>query len=636
MKKLKKILLFIILFTLMNSVVYFIGTLNEEQRIQVALNTHLAKVETHYKILLHHQKITADAVYMSTVNKKKVINILSQIEKADSKKLDILREELFQFLQDKYKILKSKGVLQYHFVLPNNIVFLRMHKPSKFGDDLSKIRYSFAYTNKTHKQVHGFEQGKTTHGFRNIYPIYDDKKHYLGSIDVAFSSEFLQNYLTKVSKIHTHFLIHKKVFDTKAWNRDDMVFKYRQSIEHPNYMMSLLNSSDKNKHLIDDFQKVLLIKKKIYENMNKNKPFSLNTMDRCEKKSIVISFYPIKNIKEKKVVAWIVSYDYDDFIDMTFMMDFYIRSITFFVFLVLFYFAYRVFNQKEILDIQVKKKTKELAESKAELQYLNKNLKLTIEHEVKKNHEKDRLLFQQSKMASMGEMIGNIAHQWRQPIAVISMWANNIIADVDMDEIDNDNLRKYANNINTQTKHLSETIDDFRNFFSPNKEKSTFIIKESIDKTMNLLSASFKSHSIEIVKDIADIEVTTLENELTQAMLNIIKNAKDVLIVLPRDTLKLIFINVYQKDDFVNIEIIDNGGGVSADILEKVFEPYFTTKHKSQGTGIGLYMTEAIITKHLHGEIDVDNYSYSYKNQSYTGARFIIKLPLDIKSVLKK
>ena len=119
-------------------------------------------------------------------------------------------------------------------------------------------------------------------------------------------------------------------------------------------------------------------------------------------------------------------------------------------------------------------------------------------------------------------------------------------------------------------------------------------------------------------------------------MLNIFKNAKDVLTSFDIKNKRFIFINIYKEREKAIIEIFDNGGGVSENILEKVFEPYFTTKHKSQGTGIGLYMTEAIITKHLHGEIDVDNYSYSYKNQSYTGARFIIKLPLDIKLLLKK
>ena len=628
MKKTKTIFLFILLFIVMNSIVYIIGALNEKQRVQVALNTHLKQIKTQYKILLYHQQITANAAYQSTINIKKVITILSKVEKADTKERAKLRQQLFKILQKKYKILKSKGVLQYHFVLPNNIVFLRMHKPTKFGDDLSKVRYSFSYTNRTHKQIHGFEQGRTTHGFRNVYPIFDENKHYLGALDIAFSSEFLQNYLTNIGKIHTHFLVKKKVFTVKAWKRDDMIFKYIQSQEHPDYMMSLINGSKTKKHLIDNFQRLSILKNKIYKNMNNKKPFSLNTMDKKKKKSIVISFYPIKNIKDKEVVAWIVAYTYDSFIDMTLKIDFYMRTVSFFIFLILFYFAYRVFNQKEILDIKVQKKTKELAKSKAELQYLNENLKITVTNEVHKNQEKDRLLFQQSKMASMGEMIGNIAHQWRQPIAVISMWANNIIADIDMDEIEKKNLKKYATNINLQTKYLSQTIDDFRNFFSPNKEKSKFTLKNSINKTMNLLSASFKSHNITVIQEIEDIEVVTLENELTQAILNIIKNAKDVLVLSLKDKTKLIFIKIYLKNNFIIIEIIDNGGGIPNDIIDKVFEPYFTTKHKSQGTGIGLYMTESIVTKHLNGQISVENYSYQYKNKNYIGAKFMIKLPL--------
>ncbi len=257
---------------------------------------------------------------------------------------------------------------------------------------------------------------------------------------------------------------------------------------------------------------------------------------------------------------------------------------------------------------------------------INKDLKLKIKEEVNKNQEKDRLLFQQSKMASMGEMIGNIAHQWRQPISIISMWANNIIMDIDMEEVENESLRKYAININDQTKHLSQTIDDFRNFFSPNKNKEKFALKSSIDKTMSLLSASFKTHEIEVIKNIEDVEIVSLENELMQAILNIIKNAKDVLVALPKDSRKLIFIDIYKRDSKVVIEIKDNAGGVPLDIIEKIFEPYFTTKHKSQGTGIGLYMTESIISKHLDGELLVENCEYEYEGKNYTGALFSIVL----------
>ncbi|QOY54825.1 sensor histidine kinase [Candidatus Sulfurimonas marisnigri] len=278
-------------------------------------------------------------------------------------------------------------------------------------------------------------------------------------------------------------------------------------------------------------------------------------------------------------------------------------------------------------SIKLKKINMELEKATYELSKFSKELEKRVKEEVKENKEKDKLVSQQSKMAAMGEMIGNIAHQWRQPIAIISMWANNIIADIDMGNIKNEELRKYANSINMQTQHLSQTIDDFRNFFTPNKEKSIFTLRSSVDKTMSLLTASFKTHSIELIEDIEDIEIVALENELTQAILNIIKNAKDVLETRPDGSRKLIFINVYKKDSKAIIEIKDSGGGIADNIIDKVFEPYFTTKHKSQGTGIGLYMTESIITKHLHGEITAENSEYEYKGKHYKGAVFAISLP---------
>ncbi len=240
---------------------------------------------------------------------------------------------------------------------------------------------------------------------------------------------------------------------------------------------------------------------------------------------------------------------------------------------------------------------------------------------------KERLLFQQSKMASMGEMIGNIAHQWRQPISTISMWANNMLIDIEIDEVNNDDLITYANNINEQTEYLSKTIDDFRNFFIPNKEKTTFTLKDNVNKAIELLSASFKTHKIEVIKTIEDISITSFENELTQAILNIIKNAKDILITLPKERKRLIFIDIYQKDNMTFIEIKDNAGGIPKDVINKIFEPYITTKNKSLGTGIGLYMTESIITKHLNGKIFVKNINYKYDGKLYTGAKFNIIVP---------
>jgi len=138
--------------------------------------------------------------------------------------------------------------------------------------------------------------------------------------------------------------------------------------------------------------------------------------------------------------------------------------------------------------------------------------------------------------------------------------------------------------------------------------------------------ASFKTHNIEVIENIQKIEITALENELMQAILNIVKNAKDILITMPQEKRRLIFINIYKQNKNIVIEIKDNGGGIPKDIIDKVFEPYFTTKHKSQGTGIGLYMTESIITKHLHGEVNVENIEYVYEDKKYVGALFKIVL----------
>ncbi len=257
----------------------------------------------------------------------------------------------------------------------------------------------------------------------------------------------------------------------------------------------------------------------------------------------------------------------------------------------------------------------------------NAILEEKIKEAIEKNSQIESKLYQAERLASIGEMIGNIAHQWRQPLAIISMWANNIVADVDMEEVENENLRKYSNNIVEQTKRLSQTIEDFRGFFAPNKEKNKFLLEKSIEKIITLLSASFKAHNIEIIKDIEDIQITALENELIQSILNIMKNAKDVLLTLAKDKKRLIFIKTYQKQNIAVIEIKDSGEGISEEIIKKIFEPYFTTKHKFQGTGVGLYMVESIVTKHLGGKISVQNLEYEYEDKKYKGAKFIIEIP---------
>ena len=244
--------------------------------------------------------------------------------------------------------------------------------------------------------------------------------------------------------------------------------------------------------------------------------------------------------------------------------------------------------------------------------------------------EKERMLFQQSKMASMGEMLGNIAHQWRQPLSVISVAAGAVKLGHEYEGTYGEKeIIDFLDSINNSTQYLSETIDDFRNFFTQDIENNDFDCVNAINKTLKLLSSDFKYKEINIIfKRIESDNIFASENEFKQVMMNIFNNAKYVLLEKVLDEKKYIFIDVYIEGSYINIDVVDNAGGIDENIIDKIFEPYFTTKHKSIGTGIGLYMVEEILTKHMNGEISAINENYIYEDLPYKGAKFSIKIPI--------
>jgi len=242
--------------------------------------------------------------------------------------------------------------------------------------------------------------------------------------------------------------------------------------------------------------------------------------------------------------------------------------------------------------------------------------------------EKESILINQSKMASLGEMIGNIAHQWRQPLSIISSSATGLKLQKEYSTIDDDTLISALDNINDTTKFLSQTIDDFQDYLKKDKEKTNFNLALNINKVLNILKANFENHEINIILKIEkELSLYTYENELKQVILNILNNSKDAIKnFLPNK--KYIEISAFSRDDFTHIIVIDNGGGVDLNIINKVFEPYFTTKHKKQGTGLGLYMTHKIITESMNGEIYMENTTYTFDGLEYTNcAKTTIKIP---------
>jgi signal transduction histidine kinase/HAMP domain-containing protein len=280
----------------------------------------------------------------------------------------------------------------------------------------------------------------------------------------------------------------------------------------------------------------------------------------------------------------------------------------------------------EELEDRVENRTKELDSTNKllevktiELEKLNKNLDIKIKEEIEKRIQQESILVQQSRLAATGEMIGNIAHQWRQPLSLITTCASGIKLEKEFGISTEQSELEKLNTIVQSSNYLSKTIDDFRNFFKPNKEKIKFSIEEMTNQSISLVTSSFNFHYITINKNYNDIEsVYGFPNEFSQAILNILANAKDVLIENKIEN-PFVNINIYENKKYGFLEIEDNAGGISDDIMTKIFDPYFTTKHKNQGTGIGLYMSKMIIEKNMNGNLSVEN--------TTIGAKFIFSIP---------
>jgi signal transduction histidine kinase len=262
------------------------------------------------------------------------------------------------------------------------------------------------------------------------------------------------------------------------------------------------------------------------------------------------------------------------------------------------------------------------------LKKLNAQLNKKIEIEIEKNEEKNRILIQQSRMASMGEMLENIAHQWRQPLSTISVAASGMEVKKEFNILSDDEFHESVNHIKNATAYLSNTIEDFRNFFSKEKELSKMNISNAIEKALELMGNTFMKNQINLIRNIdKNIEILSLENELIQVLMNILVNAKDALQSIS-DMEKYLLINIYQQENDLIIRIQDNAGGIDENIIDKIFEPYFTTKHKSNGTGIGLYMSKLLVEKHLKGTLKVKNKEFLYMDKIHKGALFEIILPI--------
>ena len=273
-----------------------------------------------------------------------------------------------------------------------------------------------------------------------------------------------------------------------------------------------------------------------------------------------------------------------------------------------------------ITDISEQKELEQmLLQQQYNINELNTNLKQRIEAELQENRKKDHIMYQQARLASMGEMIANIAHQWRQPLNIIALIIQEFYISGQLGTLDREKIEKEYTRANSVLQYMSNTIDDFRTFFKHNEEGEDFAIASAVNSVMTLMSKAMEHNNIKVITHIDDtLSVFGHKNEFVQALINLINNAREAILTNTQEG--IIRIDVFQEEERIKVNVQDNGGGIQNQDIEQIFEPYFTTKHQTQGTGLGLYMSHQIIVNNMNGNL--------YAENREEGTCFYIDLPM--------
>ncbi|EKN65491.1 signal transduction histidine kinase [Neobacillus bataviensis LMG 21833] len=246
----------------------------------------------------------------------------------------------------------------------------------------------------------------------------------------------------------------------------------------------------------------------------------------------------------------------------------------------------------------------------------NRYLEKLIQEEVVKNKQKDTLLIEQSRLAAMGGMVASIGHQWRQPLNNLSLLMHDVREALEFGEIDDQYIDRFTRESMLQINHMSRTINDFRKFYKPNKERLPFSVGDSIEEALSIFSLSLKKHGVKVEFEYRGQQMAYgYPNEYSQVVLNILTNARDAFVQKDSRNRKL-SIKIGESTDYVTAEFIDNAGGIEPVLLKKIFDPYFTTRQN--GTGLGLYITKLILEK-MNGTVTVEN--------TNDGAKFCLSIP---------
>ena len=433
---------------------------------------------------------------------------------------------------------------------------------------------------------------------KNIYKILKENE----KLRVELEND-LQYFIT--NKYKDIYLLDKKSIE----NKDFRVLLDATKNENDKFLFEESYRPDN----VDKYNEVYKTKKSIhFENKDIKSLWITNIypiiIDNEVKSILVVDF----SIKELNVITSTM-YELDDIFEIA--LSFFI-----FVFIIIIYFSYidlKREKQKQNVYKSLELKSKELEMETSKVKELNETLEQRVSEEVDKNREKDKTMLHQSRLAQMGEMISMIAHQWRQPLTAISATAIELKMKIEFDDFNLDNkdeqqqckdeFLEELTSVEQYVQNLTNTIDDFRDFYKPHKNKLKESINRPIKKSLSVVKNSIKSDQITLNEDYNSINaIDIFDNELMQVFLNILKNAQDNFKSknMPNKTIS---INTQDIDNKVIVKITDNGGGIPEDILPNIFDPYFSTKHEKNGTGLGLYMSKIIVEEHHNGKLEAEN-----------------------------
>ncbi len=687
--------LFILLFIVVLFILFGQYSMNQQQKsITTSLNTteHFIKKSINFLTEEEKDKYVKKSKAIFSNNK-----ILEALEREN-------REEFYNLIEVDFKRMKNvdNKFWGLHIILPNNMSFIRVHKPNTIDTIIAKGKKPLIdKVNEIKKVITNYDSGKFGYFLRVVTPIFSKQQKYLGLAEFSISADNITNFIKDKLHYDNRFLVkdikNKKFLNhlsktknglvifkssnKKLFNQNNLIVKsyyifgnstlFNNLIHFNNkvYKISKIILSDTanleiafdvtgiyNEHILFErnlmlfisllilfsiviwcisimlnnksnkllkLNKEIQIQKKTFETLFNDASEGLSilrdgkfidcnkavlNMLRIENKKDLLNIHPsqlspefqpngqlsFNRLNEMIQIAIVTGSNNFEWLHKRANGEEFYADIT---------LTAMVLNNENVIHVV----WKDISEKKK----LQEDLK-----------QKEMLIFEQSKMASMGAMIGNIAHQWKQPLSVISLITTGIQFKKELGILDIETLPEEMEIITNQIAHLTNTLNTFRNFLKEKKEFKEVILQDRIDVALNISGLILKDSGIELKNNINylnPIIISLIIGELTEVLINIINNARDILIE-KKIKEPWVQLDLIQEDNKAIISIEDNGGGIPSDVMPKLFDKYFTTKNDDKGTGLGLHMSYQIITKSLNGKI--------YAKNTENGAKFFIELPL--------